>query len=429
MSQPSPRKLFKERNQRVKDAIALKEPDRVPITPMSTFFPTEQKGLSKKEAMYEPEKVVQAAIDVFAPYNWDQVPPIINLYPAKFFDILGATFFKWPGAEREEFRLRDDQPYQFVEGEKMSASEYEDLLEDPTGFILRKIMPGHYTYLDGFKTFPLSSTLASPYGVMLGFPLYFGLPPAKDMMPKIQEAVEYFFKWFATMNKYETEMKKLGFPIQFMNMAQAPFDLVSEFLRGMRGAMLDMYRKPEELKKTAELFVKTTIQTTVSYGKMNPSHKVVFMPLHRGAEGFMNDKQFATFYWPTLAKVMDGFIKNGLIPMPFFEGKYDARFEYLAEFAREHKGQVIYWFDQSDIIKAKEAFGDHACIRGNVPGSLLVTGSPHQVEEYVKKTIEACKEGGGFLVDGAVSGIPDEARAENVKAMTDAVFKYGVYRK
>jgi len=32
-------------------------------------------------------------------------------------------------------------------------------------------------------------------------------------------------------------------------------------------------------------------------------------------------------------------------------------------------------------------------------------------------------------VDGGVSGIPNEAKHENVLAMTDAVHKYGVYRK
>jgi uroporphyrinogen-III decarboxylase len=73
--------------------------------------------------------------------------------------------------------------------------------------------------------------------------------------------------------------------------------------------------------------------------------------------------------------------------------------------------------------------GNYACIRGNVPGSLLVTGTPQKIETYIKNSIENCAEGGGFLVDGGVSGIPAESRPENVKAMTDAVFKYGVYRK
>ena len=29
----------------------------------------------------------------------------------------------------------------------------------------------------------------------------------------------------------------------------APFDAVSDFLRGMRGSMIDMFRHPEELKE------------------------------------------------------------------------------------------------------------------------------------------------------------------------------------
>ena len=89
----------------------------------------------------------------------------------------------------------------------------------------------------------------------------------------------------------------------------------------------------------------------------------------------------------------------------------------------------MYWFDRTDLTKAKELFGDHACIKGNVPASLLNAGTPQQVEDYVRESIENCKDGGGFMIDGGVAGIPDEAKPENVKAMVDATFKYGVYRK
>ncbi|MHA1129491.1 MAG: uroporphyrinogen decarboxylase family protein [Candidatus Helarchaeota archaeon] len=430
MSEKTPRGLFKERNQRVRDAIAIKEPDRVPITPMVTFYHTEQMGISKKEAMYNPEKQAQAAIEVFSQFNWDQVPPITQVYPAQYFDMLGTLFFKWPGAADEAHRLQDHQPYQFVEGEYMKASEYEDFFEDPTGFLLHKILPRHNKVFKGFSQFPSLINLASGYGAMLiGFPMFVMDPSGKELLETLLKGAQYMMNWLNVLNKYETTMKKRGFPLQFLNMAQAPYDVASEFLRGMRGIMLDMYRKPEELLKMLDLLVAPTIDATLRTSFLSPQHKVVFMPLHRGAEGFMNDKQFETFYWPTLTRVMDGLIEKGLIPMPFFEGKYTARFPNLAEYAKKHKGKLIYWFDQSDIVKGKDVFGDYACIRGNVPGSLLVTGSPNNVENYIKETIEGCAEGGGFIVDGGISGIPDEAKPENVKAMTDAVFKYGFYRK
>ena len=78
MSEKKPRELFKERNKRVFDAIALKEPDRVPITPFATFYASKQKEMTNKEAMYEPEKFCQASFEVFSEFGWDQVPWLLQ---------------------------------------------------------------------------------------------------------------------------------------------------------------------------------------------------------------------------------------------------------------------------------------------------------------------------------------------------------------
>jgi len=429
MSEKKPKELFKERTERVMTAISLKEPDRVPIAPLSTFYASNQQGMSKKEAMYNPEKFAQASIETFSPLNWDMVPPIANMFNGVLYDILGVKYFKWPGASQETQRLRDNDPYQYVEGEYMKANEYGEFFKDPTGFLLRKLLPRHYSNLDAFSDFPNLISLGFGTISQISLPSYFALPPAKKMLQTIEEATQSFFKWMQVQLKYSKDMKKLGFPIQFLNVIQAPYDVMSEFFRGMRGIMLDMYRQPEELKASLDMMVESSISTVGDLAKIFKENNIIFIPLHRGAEGFMNFEQFEEFYWPTLTKIMEGLIEMDLIPMPFFEGRYTDRFPYLAEFAKKHKGKLIYWFDQSDIIKGKEEFGDYATIKGNVPASLLVTGTPQQVENYVKQSIEGCMEGGGYIVDGGVSGIPDESKPENVKAMTDAVFKYGVYRK
>ena len=41
--------LYQEREKRVLDAIALKKPDRVPITVMFSFFPAKYLGLRSKK--------------------------------------------------------------------------------------------------------------------------------------------------------------------------------------------------------------------------------------------------------------------------------------------------------------------------------------------------------------------------------------------
>ena len=429
MNEKKPKELYKERFQRVLTTISLKEPDRVPIAPLTTFYATNQQGLSKKDAMYEPEKFAKATIDTCIPYNWDMVPPLAVVFSGVMFDILGLRFFKWPGAGQEEQRLKDNAPFQYVEGEYMKAEEYKAFFADPTGFLLRKVIPRHYSNLNGFSEFPNFMSLANGFISWMQLPFFFGLPSSKKLLETIQEATNAFFNWVQVLIKYSKDTKKLGFPVQFMNVTQAPYDVISEFLRGMRGIMLDMYRQPEELRVLLEMMVKPSITITADLSRIFKENNIVFIPLHRGAEGFMSFEQFETFYWPTLTKIMEGLIKNDLIPMPFFEGKYTDRFPYLAEFAKKHRGKLIYWFDQSDLAKGKEEFGDYACIKGNVPASLLITGTPQQVKEYVKRSIEDCMEGGGYIVDGGVAGIPDEAKAENVKAMTEAVFKFGLYRK
>jgi len=428
MSEKKPRELFKERNKRVFDAIALKESDRVPITPFATFYASRQKGMTNKEAMYEPEKFCQASFEVFSEFGWDQVPYPFAVISGSILDALGVSFLKWPGAKDEIQRLKDEQPFQYVEGEYMKADEYKEFFEDPTGFTLRKIMPRHFSRLKAFSSFPDAFSLAYGFNAILQFPAFFMMPDSQDLLNAIKESVQTLFKWMGAMSKYEKDMKKKGYPVQFFNATFAPFDGVSDVLRGMRGSMLDMYRQPENLLKLIDFFTEPAIQNAVNLKNLAPNN-IVFIPLHRGADGFMSNKQFETFYWPTLSKVMEGLIKNDLIPMPFFEGSYNDRLEYLQEFAKKHKGKLIYWFDRTDIFKAKEMFGDYACIRGNIPASLLVFGPPKKVEDYVKECIEKCAEGGGYIVDGGVSGIPDEAKPENVKAMTEAVFKYGVYRK
>jgi uroporphyrinogen-III decarboxylase len=56
------------------------------------------------------------------------------------------------------------------------------------------------------------------------------------------------------------------------------------------------------------------------------------------------------------------------------------------------------------------------CIRGGIPATTLIAGTPAEVREHCKKVFDVVGEGGGFILDASV-GVPDEARPENVRAM------------
>ena len=105
------------------------------------------------------------------------------------------------------------------------------------------------------------------------------------------------------------------------------------------------------------------------------------------------------------------------------EGRRDNQLEYLNEFP---KGNFFLRVQDTNMFLAKEILGDHACLSGNVPVSLLCTASPSEVDEYCRKLILACKKDGGFILTSSTTGY-GEIKPENVKAMIDSVEKYGRY--
>ena len=77
------------------------------------------------------------------------------------------------------------------------------------------------------------------------------------------------------------------------------------------------------------------------------------------------------------------------------------------------------------MVKAKKVLGGKVCIGGNVPLSLLTTGTPDQVREYCKMLIDSVGKDGGYIMSAA--GSPEDAKLENMKAMIDFTKEYGLH--
>ena len=99
-----------------------------------------------------------------------------------------------------------------------------------------------------------------------------------------------------------------------------PYDMISDFLRGMRGAMLDMYRCPDKLMAAIEKISQQTLKR-IAAGPKATEFTTAFIALHRGADGFMSLKQFEQFYWPYLMKLVNALVDAGYTPEIFFEGR------------------------------------------------------------------------------------------------------------
>ncbi|MFN2141743.1 MAG: hypothetical protein ACK2U5_14735 [Candidatus Promineifilaceae bacterium] len=127
-------------------------------------------------------------------------------------------------------------------------------------------------------------------------------------------------EWISAVGPIEgASIHALGLPNAIGSFKKAPFDTLEDTMRGTRGIMLDMYRQPDKLLSALDRLVPIATEMGVS-GATAGDNPFVFIPLHKGADGFISDKDFKKFYWPTLKAVLLGLIEAGTIPYLFVEG-------------------------------------------------------------------------------------------------------------
>jgi hypothetical protein len=408
---------YKKRAKRIANVIQLKVPDRVPIVPSFGMFPALDNGFSCQEVMFDYDKARKAWRKSLTDFEPDLAQDSSYALPSPVLEALDYKQLRLPGRE-----VSPNHVYQFVEDAYVKAEEFYDaFLEDPSDFMLRVYLQRTCGALDPLKTIrPLTESFGY-YISLLSNIIPFGTPEVAGALNSLLKAGSEALKWAMVLEAQDKEITGMGFPLYEGGQAAAPFDIVGDWFRGTRGVMLDMYRRPAKLLEVMERLVPIIVKMAVSQVKQS-DHPIVGLMLHKGADGFMSQEQYKTFYWPTLRKVMTQLIDEGIVPMPLLEGDYTSRLEIIKDIPR---GKAIYWFEKVDIYKAKEILGDTVCFRGNVPIALLYMATTQEVKDYVKELIDVVGKGGGLIVDCGMWF--DEAKHENVKAMVDFTKEYGVY--
>jgi hypothetical protein len=408
--------LYKTRVTRFIKAIGMEESDRVPCNLPISWFPAYYAGYNLKTVMYDFGKQKKAWLKFMYDFgDMDNYGGPALVLPAKALEILGHKMHKWPG-----HGLADDVPsYQFVEGEYMKKDEYDHLIQDPTDFWLRVFMPRQ---ADVFA--PLAKFMH--LNPMIGLPIStvpaLSTPEMQAMFKKIWAAGAEMDKWMKTSGEVSRIALSEGYPpFNGSGFSGAPFDMLTDFCRGTQGIFMDIFRQPDKIHAAMERLVPIMIEAAVETAD-NSLSPLLFMPLHKGEKGFMSPRQFEEFYWPTFKRVLLGIINEGLVPMPFAEGNYIPRLEIIQDMP---KGSIVWYFEYMDMAHAKRTVGKNNCIMGNLPISIMVTGTANEVKEGCRKLIEDCAAGGGYILTAAAQ--MDRGKVENLHAMMDAAKEYGKY--
>jgi uroporphyrinogen-III decarboxylase len=412
----SPQQLIAERSKRFADAYQLKQPDRIPIQLGLGYMLAEMYGVTRQEQHENAAKEQEMLEKAAAYYQPDSIMGVFN-NPGSALAV-GDVMTKYPG-----HGLGPNGSFQFVEGEYMKAEDYDAFLFDTADWSIRKYWPRVFPELAGLALLP-------PLG-RASFGTYFlydlgvaKAPPVAQALRALAQAVEAQAVADARAIGSVQRLAALGFaPPTFMgSIIEAPFDHMSDTLRGMRGIMLDMHRHPAKLLAAEEKVLQFSLEYAINWSKATGIN-VCFIPLHRGSDGFMSLAQFEKFYWPQLKAMQLGLVEAGIMPFVFYEGVWDQRLKYLTELP---KGKTTGLFQASDIFKVKQVVGDTICIMGGMPNSLLQAGTAEQVRDLTKRLCKEVGKGGGFIMSVGV-GEMEGCKPDLVKVWVEATKEYGVY--
>lgn len=421
MMKPSPE--FLERAKLYQDTVECKRVDRICTAPMVMYLPIhlygEEMGVTVADCMMDYAKAEGPYLRYHQEYQPDLGWGPQALYPAPALEQLGCQYVNWPGGPK----IPDlNAGFQVVDREEgyMSGEEYLEFAEDPSGFVMRKILPRHYAALKGLEMVDFSNMIWQPglYGM-----IPFSLPPVKAAFDLLADSGQKMLHMAESGGKIMGILAGMGFPSACDQAFFAPFDVFNDTLRGFMNTTMDLYEYPDEMLEALKAATKIQVRSIKQQFARSPWMKNVVFFLHNGFDSFMSREQFETFYWPGLLECTKTVIECGGIPNLYVEDSYDAKMDILARDLPA--GKCIVTLINCNVEKAKELFAGKICLSGGVDGVLLEHGTKEQVIKQVKDTIDLWAPGGGYFLNCDVS--LDKAKPENLHALFETAKTYIKY--
>jgi len=393
-------KLYAEKLERYVTAMQNKKPDRVPIRPFVAEFAPKYAGFTMQEATHDADKATEAVRICAKDFEWDAVVGNMIFVWTGMADAIGLKYYTMPGIDASP-----DDAFQYIEPQNeeeayMKADEYDHLIADPTEFLATVWMSRVTRDLDKIgEPNTYRSNMAWLKGGMAMLTYYQKLGEQGDLL--------------------KTEC---GTVSAIAGALKAPCDILADKLRGFRQLSADMYRRPEKVVAACE-----ALMPHMKYNALagaDPDKNVpITVWLHRGCAPFMSYQAYEKFYWPTLKQIIEEIWAEGHQVLFYAEGDWDPNLKYTAQLPDR---SIVYHVDRGDIFEVHKQVGHKFCLSGGIPNDLLTFGTTDQVRDRCKAVIDGVAKDGGYVMDaGAI--IQQDAKVENVRAMTDFTLEYGSY--
>ena len=391
--------LYTERLKRYVTAMRNEKPDKIPIRPFVAEFTAKYAGFTCQDVTHDFDKAFVAARKCAADFDWDAVVGNMVYVWTGLTQAIGLQYYGVPGID-----ISAQTGFQYLEPSEenafMRANEYDQLIEDPTGFLFNVWLPRVSNDVRAMnETTSYRNNLSFLKGGM---------------------AMDNYFNGFGTQNALLRS--ESGTVSAIAGILKAPFDIIADKLRGYVGLSMDLFERPDKVLAACEALMPHLLHIALS-GADPDKNVPITIWMHRGCVPFISHEQFNKFYWPTLRPVIEEIWSRGHQVLFYAEGNWD---EHLGSFAELPEGSIVFHVDRGDIFRVHKEIGHKFCISGGIPNFLLSYGTEDEVRDYCKKVIDGVAGDGGYIIDaGAI--MQNDTKIENLKAMTDFAREYGVY--
>jgi hypothetical protein len=239
------------------------------------------------------------------------------------------------------------------------------------------------------------------------------------IIPRVID-MEYLMKYIKIAQEGGPDVGKayaeLGIPVLYagFNATQVPFEGLCG-MRSMGQFFMDCYKNPNKIKEVSDfIFAEQYAQTEAELEKAkdNPAWIGSWIGGWRTASAMVNRKIWDNLVWPYMKPSAEQLIKYNKIPIMHLDQDWNRDIERFSELPA---GKIILNTDgMTNLPRARKLLPGYA-LMGDVPPTLLSTGTPQQVSDYVNKLIDEVGPRGLFVTVGCDT--PVNAKYENVVAM------------
>lgn len=383
-------KLYDARVQRMARAIGHEANDRVPIFGLVDNWALFYYGTTLSAAKEEIELEYAAYAKALTDFKFDMGAFPGITFPLKFAEALEGGIYS---NNTETIQIATSK------SEIMSPDEYPEFNKDPMAFIVNKILP-------------------RKCGI-------FKEGNAGEMFQKLGRALGEFSA-FGQSRQLLTQRYKIehGLPICCAAAPFMPADLFLDCIRDFKGTMMDVRRNSDALAEACMGLLELEIKAAYAILPSPAEDKYLSIFLH--LPPYLKPKDFEKIYWPSFKAYIEHFAGQGYKFMILFEKNWEHLHEFLTELP---KNCILGLFEEDDLRKAKKIFGDTICIGGGMKTTDLQYKTREQCLDIAKGLIDDLAPGGGYVfTTDKVMLSANDGTPENLKAVTDFVYEYGVYK-